>query len=188
MKSLYNKIIALSFFIILPIVSYTVWITFKSYNLLNKPCVFCKQEVIDRQKVYETNFCMVLCDFNPVEPHHMIIIPKRHTERLEELTNNEIQDTFNVIKTINNALEQKINKRAYLILQKNGGEVGQTIPHAHFHYISISQTNNHTPSMGLLWSFIRRIFQKKMSLNEITKEVNFLRTTIIEYLNNPTIA
>jgi histidine triad (HIT) family protein len=40
-----------------------------------------------------------------------------------------------VIKKVNRAVVEVFDTSAYLLLQKNGYEVGQTVPHVHFHYV-----------------------------------------------------
>ena len=40
-----------------------------------------------------------------------------------------------LIKKVNHAAMKVFGTSAYLLLQKNGREVGQAVPHVHFHYV-----------------------------------------------------
>lgn len=51
------------------------------------------------------------------------------------LTDAEITQIGRVIKKVNQAVEKVFETSSYLLLQKNGLEVGQTVPHVHFHYV-----------------------------------------------------
>ncbi|MGR3952480.1 MAG: HIT family protein [Chlamydia sp.] len=98
-------------------------------------CAFCNEDVVDRQKFYEDDLIMALYTHKPILPGHCLIIPKRHVERFELLTDEELMQTGSVIKKVNLVASNLFNTSSYLILQKNGMEAGQTVPHVHFHYI-----------------------------------------------------
>ncbi len=98
-------------------------------------CVFCDGEVLNRQKFYEDDLVFALYTHKPVLPGHCLILPKRHVERFEMLTDEEILRITQAIRLVNEAATQVFHTASYLILQKNGVEVGQSVPHLHFHYI-----------------------------------------------------
>lgn len=98
-------------------------------------CPFCDENVLERQKFYEDELVIALCTHRPIFPSHFLVIPKRHVERFELLTDAEISDIGKVIKKVNGAAENAFETASYLLLQKNGREVGQSVPHLHFHYI-----------------------------------------------------
>ncbi len=98
-------------------------------------CAFCDPKVLDRQKFYEDELVVALYTHKPILPGHCLVIPKRHVERFELLTDEEIAHIGRVIKTIDQAVMKIFDTSSYLLLQKNGLEVGQSVPHVHFHYI-----------------------------------------------------
>lgn len=98
-------------------------------------CAFCDQEVLENQKFYEDDSVYALYTHKPIIPGHCLIVPKRHVERFENLTETEMQHIFQVIKKVDLAAQKSFQTCSYLLLQKNGSEVGQTVPHVHFHYI-----------------------------------------------------
>lgn len=101
----------------------------------NGYCAFCNQEVITRQKFYEDDLVVALYTHKPILQGHCLIIPKRHVERFEMLSDEEILQISRVIKKIDITASRVFGASSYLLLQKNGSEVGQTVPHVHFHYI-----------------------------------------------------
>lgn len=98
-------------------------------------CPFCDHKVLDNQKFYEDDLVLVLYTHKPILPGHSLIIPKKHVERFEMLSEIEIMQIGQVIKKVNHAAEKVFGTSSYLLLQKNGKEVGQSVPHVHFHYI-----------------------------------------------------
>lgn len=98
-------------------------------------CPFCQTSVLDQQKFYEDDLVLALYSYKPIMPGHCLIIPKRHVERFEMLSDEEAAQICRVIKKVNLAVIKVFDTSPYLLLQKNGYEVGQTVPHVHFHYI-----------------------------------------------------
>lgn len=103
--------------------------------LLDGACPFCDQGVLNRQKFYEDDLVMALYTHKPIVPGHMLVIPKRHVERFEGLLDPEIVQISKVIKKIDQTAIEVFKTSSYLLMQKNGTEVGQSVPHLHFHYI-----------------------------------------------------
>ncbi|MGD2169482.1 MAG: HIT family protein [Chlamydiota bacterium] len=100
------------------------------------PCAFCDKEILSRQKFYEDDVVIALYTHKPIVPSHFLIIPKRHVERLEMLSQEEILHIHQVIQKVNGASNKVFHTSAYLIHQKNGSEMGQSVPHVHFHLIA----------------------------------------------------
>jgi diadenosine tetraphosphate (Ap4A) HIT family hydrolase len=98
-------------------------------------CPFCNEEVLNRQIFYEDDLVYALCSHKPIYPGHFLIIPKRHVERFEMLSDEEMMQIGRVIQKVHRASAPIFKSSSYLLLQKNGPEVGQTVPHVHFHYI-----------------------------------------------------
>lgn len=101
----------------------------------NEYCAFCDSQVLERQKFYEDDLVMALYTHKPIFPGHCLIIPKRHIQCFEDLSVAETNQMMHVIKKVNQAVRCTFHTSSYLLLQKNGPEVGQTVPHVHFHYI-----------------------------------------------------
>lgn len=98
-------------------------------------CAFCDEKVLTSQKFYEDDLVIALFTHKPVFPGHSLIIPKRHVERFEMLSDEEMMRIGQVIRKVDQASRKVFKTSSYLLLQKNGREVGQSVPHVHFHYI-----------------------------------------------------
>lgn len=118
--------------------SFYIISSFKSSLNTETPCAFCNKEIINRQKFYEDDLVVALCTHKPIVPSHFLVIPKRHIERLEMLSSEEIARIHQIIGKVNEASQRIFYTSPYFIHQKNGQEVGQSVPHVHFHFIAKS--------------------------------------------------
>ncbi len=91
--------------------------------------------MLDAQKFYEDDLVLALYTHRPIFPGHCLVITKRHVPRYEELSEDEALRIDQIIKKVYLAVSKKYGTSSYLLLQKNGREAGQTVPHLHFHYI-----------------------------------------------------
>lgn len=104
-------------------------------------CPFCNKQVLDYQMFYEDEFVQVLYNYKPMVEGHCLIIPKRHVERYEDLNPKEIEHLGLVTQKVHQAAKVVFAVEPYLLLQKNGEEAGQTVPHLHIHYIPRKEGN-----------------------------------------------
>lgn len=124
------------FFVILFLVCSAIGGLYLYWNAnLDTYCAFCDEKVLKKQTFYDDGVVLALYTHRPIFPGHSLIIPKRHVERFENLTDEEILHIGQVIKKVNQAATKVFKTSSYLLLQKNGQEVGQSVPHVHFHYI-----------------------------------------------------
>jgi diadenosine tetraphosphate (Ap4A) HIT family hydrolase len=101
----------------------------------DKPCPFCNHDVINRQFVHETDDTVTLYCLTPATKGNILIIPKRHIERFEQLTEKEmlaVQKEINLFATV---FTNFYGISEFVIIQKNGKNAGQTVAHLHFHMI-----------------------------------------------------
>lgn len=117
------------------VLSIGIYYLIPSAKLSRDYCAFCDPKVIEAQKFYEDDTIIALYTHKPVMPGHCLIIPKRHVERFEQITDQESAFISRAIKKIDQAAVKVFIVSSYLLLQKNGAEAGQTVPHVHFHYL-----------------------------------------------------
>lgn len=101
-------------------------------------CIFCKiiKGDIPSEKVYEDELILAFKDINPEAPIHIVVIPKKHIESLNELTKKDADIVAHIyIKTKELAQELGINKKGYRIVTNCGEQGGQTVNHLHFHVL-----------------------------------------------------
>ncbi len=65
---------------------------------------------------------------------HCLILPNRHVTYAKDLTDAELLEIHEVIKKVELATKKVFHTVSYIIVQKNGIESGQTVPHVLFHY------------------------------------------------------
>ncbi|RLI78809.1 HIT family protein [Archaeoglobales archaeon] len=98
-------------------------------------CVFC--EIIagkkDCFKIYEDENVLAFLDINPVVEGHTLVMPKRHVERLEDLSDEEAVFVLRAIKRVVKLLLKKLQADGYNVVVNAGRIAGQEILHLHFH-------------------------------------------------------
>lgn len=147
-----------------------------SVSPLSALCPFCDPAVLARQVCYEDALAQVLYTHKPVVPGHCLILPKRHVERYEALTDGEMLALGQLVRKVDQAVQEQFGTTGYLQLQKNGSEAGQTVPHVHIHYIPKKAGD----SSSLLFLFKMYIANLKgpISPEEMEKQVSALRARL----------
>lgn len=107
----------------------------KSQTADPKTCPFCNIDVLKSQAFYEDEHVIALYTHKPACKGHCLIIPKSHQTRFESLSEKEVAHIGACIKKVHFAASKVFKTSSYLLLQKNGGEVGQSISHLHIHYL-----------------------------------------------------
>lgn len=139
-------------------------------------CAFCDPVILERQKFYEDDLVIALYTHKPIFPGHCLIIPKKHVERFEALSAEEFAQIAAVIQKVDKVVSPIFGTSAYLLLQKNGKEVGQSVPHVHFHYIPRKKGDD--SSLKFMAKMIIADFKSPMSFEEMEKILCKLRETI----------
>ena len=98
-------------------------------------CPYCDSMVIENQYIYQDDHIVVLYNDKPLLDGHCLIIPKRHIERFDELSEEEALAVFQAIKDLNSSLDSAYDMQDYILLDKTGPAAGQNIPHMALHYI-----------------------------------------------------
>lgn len=62
---------------------------------MGRRCSFCDTEAIKKIMLAERNSCFVILSDPSLMPGHLLVIPKRHVEKLSELTKDERTELFN---------------------------------------------------------------------------------------------
>lgn len=142
-------------------------------ELSHKECAFCNTEILNRQKFYEDDLVIALYTHKPTVPGHMLIIPKQHIERFEKLSDLEMVQIGKVIKKIDQIAMEVFKTSSYLLMQKNGIEVGQSVPHVHFHYIPKKKGDN--AIIMFMAKMLIANMKKPISQNEMSEIIQILK-------------
>ncbi len=104
---------------------------------MNMDCVFCKiaKKELPSDIVYEDDKFIAFKDISPKAPFHLLIIPKRHIESVNHLTEGDKELTGELL-----LIAQKISKEkkleGYKLTINVGRKGGQLIDHLHLHLLS----------------------------------------------------
>ncbi|MGV8088116.1 MAG: HIT family protein [Methanomicrobiales archaeon] len=96
-------------------------------------CIFCH---IPKDRIILSNDRMVaIFDRYPVNPGHMLIIPKRHFDDFFNASDEEIQSITELIRRCKDLLDETYHPDGYNIGVNCGMVAGQTVMHMHVHLI-----------------------------------------------------
>ena len=166
------------FFILFLVIIYiSLEFIFSSTTLDKNYCPFCDRKVIEYQKYYEDDLVMGLLTHRPVCKGHCLIIPKRHIERFEKLNEEEVLAIADLIKKTHRAAAKVVKADSYILLQKNGSNVGQTVPHIHCHYIPRRADER------FIFLFFLRFTLNPLFSPISQKEMNYMTSSFTEALN-----
>ncbi len=110
-------------------------------NLGNHPtdgsCIFCK--IIAGQipcfKLLEDDATIAFMDINPVNPGHVLVIPKHHAPNLMEIPTDCLAATVATAQTVARAVDKTLKPHGINLVQSNGPGAGQSVFHLHVHII-----------------------------------------------------
>ena len=90
---------------------------------------------ISSHKVYEDDFVIAILDIAPLSEGHTLVIPKEPAETIDQLSDDHAAAVGRVLPRIARAIMKVTGATAYNLLQNNGQDAGQVVPHVHFHII-----------------------------------------------------
>lgn len=109
------------------------------------PCLFCKiiagSEPATR--VYEDELCIAFMDIYPLGSGHVLVIPRQHAQKLDELDEALRHHLFAVCNRIVAAQRKAgfgVDGTHFLL--NDGKASNQHVPHVHFHLIPRSGSDN----------------------------------------------
>lgn len=98
-----------------------------------KICPFCIKP--ESEIIAENELALAFYDAFPVNPGHVLVIPKRHFPAFFEATEDEITAIYRLIHRVKAILDEKYHPDGYNIGVNVGAPAGQTVFHLHVHVI-----------------------------------------------------
>ena len=86
-------------------------------------------------KVFENECLIAFLDIAPLAEGHTLVVPKLQVERLEDLPPEDAAAIGRELGAIARRVLKATGAPAYNVLQNNGPQSGQAVPHVHFHII-----------------------------------------------------
>lgn len=104
---------------------------------MTQDCIFCRiaEGDVPARVVHETESTLAFLDANPLAPGHVLVIPKAHHERLNDLPADTASALYETLHALVPAAEAVADAPASTIGFNNGSEAGQEVPHVHGHVI-----------------------------------------------------
>lgn len=95
-------------------------------------CIFCKiiRGEIPASKIYENDNILAFLDIKPVNPGHILIIPKKHYEKMETTPDEVVSDVFIIAKKLMKVIKEAMSADFVAL-----SVVGIDVPHFHIHLI-----------------------------------------------------
>ncbi len=107
-------------------------------------CVFCG--IINKSAtayiIYEDEDYIAFLDKYPISLGHTLVLPKKHFERVNDLTQREFCALYARVHALNRQITSKLGATASHISINDGAAANQLIPHVHVHIIPRSQNDN----------------------------------------------
>lgn len=98
-------------------------------------CLFCKiaQGSIPSAKVYEDDALIAFLDINPVNPGHVLVIPKEHYASLLETPEAVAGSLLAIAPSLGKAMMQATQAEGFNVAVNTGRVAGQVVDHVHVH-------------------------------------------------------
>lgn len=103
-------------------------------KISEEKCIFCDDTIMSPYSLYEDNEFQIICDSNPLTEGHILLTPKRHITTMGALTDEDFKKYKHLYQKIKKFVESEYGEISIF----EHGIVGQTIFHAHTHFIPFS--------------------------------------------------
>ena len=101
-------------------------------------CLFCRiaRGEIPSKPLYEDDDVLVFHDVDPQAPVHVLIIPKRHIESADALTDGDAATVMAMLSAARRAARALgVDGSGYRLVTNVGADGGQSVPHLHLHLL-----------------------------------------------------
>jgi histidine triad (HIT) family protein len=104
----------------------------------------------------ETKKSVAFLDAFPLAPGHVLVVPKNHHEKIQDMSSEENIDLFLLVREMTSKVDTVTGST--LVAIHNGKDAGQEIPHVHVHLVPRSKSD----SAGAIHS----MFNSNVNLSE----------------------
>ncbi len=105
-------------------------------------CIFCKivSGEIKSKFLKETKHSVSFLDAFPLATGHVLIIPKNHHQKIQDMSIGENTDLFTLVHQMISNVDKITGST--LVAIHNGKDAGQEIPHVHIHLVPRSKDDS----------------------------------------------
>ncbi|MDQ3672980.1 MAG: histidine triad nucleotide-binding protein, partial [Gemmatimonadota bacterium] len=107
-------------------------------------CIFCGivRGEAPTELIAESDHAVAFNDRSPVMPVHVLVIPRRHIDRLHEATAEDADALVDCLLLANRVADMTgIAGSGYRVATNCGDDAGQVVHHLHFHVIGGAKMN-----------------------------------------------
>ncbi|WP_130863556.1 histidine triad nucleotide-binding protein [Bacilliculturomica massiliensis] len=100
-------------------------------------CIFCKiaNREIPSDLVYEDDVIAAFHDLEPQAPVHVLIVPKKHIESLDDVDFEDMEAMGWLMKKVKDIAKDLGLENGYRLVCNTGEDGMQTVKHLHFHLL-----------------------------------------------------
>jgi histidine triad (HIT) family protein len=105
-------------------------------------CIFCKivaGEIL-AYIVYENENFLVFLDREPINPGHLLIVPKKHSETIYDMSETDYADAFGLIRKIEGPLQRLTDAKIIGVAVSGLG-----VAHTHIHVVPLHSDSDLNP-------------------------------------------
>jgi len=108
-------------------------------------CIFCKIAAgeIPSHKVYDDGLVMAFLDIAPVNPGHVLVVPKEHFSSLLEMPDDLLCRLAQTARKIAPAVLEAVGAKDFNLSLNDGEAAGQVVKHFHWHLMPRFKGDGH---------------------------------------------
>ncbi len=138
--------------------------------MLDSNCVFCENIIKHKEAaiVTENEYAIAFMDYAPVEPGHVLVIPKDHFVDIFDINQTYYLEVHKMVRKVARATLEAMSADAINVGQNNGVCANQRVMHYHVHIIprwcshplNWDRTEASFQKLQLIADQIRGVYQK----------------------------
>jgi len=132
-----------------------------------KNCIFCK--LIDGEipafKLFEDSKVLAFLDIAPINPGHLLVIPKEHHTGSSSISEVIAGRMFHVASRLGVAMKRALDADAFNLHLADGGCAGQVVMHAHIHVVPRFTDD------GFHWNWRHKEYNGESEKSEIVERI-----------------
>ena len=102
-------------------------------------------------RIHEDEHVLAFLDINPISEGHTLVVPKEPAETVDKLSDEAAAAIGRALPRISRAILKATGAKAFNILQNNGRDAHQVVPHVHFHIIPRFPDRAEGGGLGIGW-------------------------------------
>ena len=134
-------------------------------------CIFCKiiEGSLPSSTVYEDDVCMAFMDIQPVNPGHVLVVPKVHSKDLSDLPADTGAHLYKVAQRIALHMpETNVKCEGINLFLAHREAAGQDVFHVHFHVIPRYKGDNFELKFGPAYNSM----PERAELDSIARQIS----------------